>query len=93
MMGHTKDGWVDITNIPSENVRVQEFDQIVYTEKLTREEIKDMYPELYEQYFNPDKGTQQELEKSIDAALEIGNPEVEEVRKEAIKSIIPQPEA
>lgn len=56
IMGHITDGnWVDITAaVPYPNLLEGsglKFDQIVYTEQLTKQEIKSMYPELYEKHF------------------------------------------
>lgn len=86
-MGKTIDGWIDITHMKGEAISLMDFSQIVYSENLTKQEIKDMYPDLYAQHFDSGSNLKQELEKSIDAALEIGNPEIQKVRKEAAKSI------
>jgi hypothetical protein len=51
VMGHLVDGgWVDMTESPKLFLQEQ-FDQIVFTERLSRKEIKSIYPDLYEQEF------------------------------------------
>lgn len=58
VMGHILGGdWVDITAGVTRPEMLEgsglEFDQIVYTERLTKQEIKSRYPELYEKHFSP----------------------------------------